>query len=87
MNYVKATTILPEHLIAEIQKYVQGEMIYIPKPESTYKKWGTCSGGRKEIDDRNSSIKHAFKRGRSINQLAVEYFLSVDSIKKIVYSK
>ncbi|WP_028401723.1 CD3324 family protein [Ectobacillus panaciterrae] len=87
MKYVKATAILPEELIVEIQKYVQGETIYIPKPETTYQKWGTRSGGRKLIDDRNTSIKNAFKSGRSIYQLAEEYFLSIETIKKIVYSK
>ena len=87
MKYVKATTILPEKLIVEIQKYIQGETIYIPKPETAYQKWGTRSGGRKLIDDRNTAIKSAFKSGRTINELAEEYFLSIETIKKIVYSK
>ncbi len=39
MAYVKATAILPEKLISEIQKYVQGKTIYIPKPESSHQKW------------------------------------------------
>ncbi|MFB6469087.1 CD3324 family protein [Cytobacillus sp. Hz8] len=87
MAYVKATAILPEKLISEIQKYVQGEMIYIPKPEPARKKWGTRSGIRKQIDERNSVMKRAFKNGRTIDQLAEEYYLSVETIKKIVYSK
>lgn len=87
MKYVKAANILPEQLIREIQKYVQGETIYIPKPEHAYHKWGTQSGGRKQLEDRNKAIKHAFKNGTSIHQLAEEYFLSVETIKKIVYSK
>ncbi|OLN22415.1 hypothetical protein BTO30_09710 [Domibacillus antri] len=87
MTYVKATMVLPEELIKEIQKYVQGETIYIPKPKSAYEKWGTRSGGRTFIDNRNISIKRAFKNGRTISQLAEEYFLSVETIKKIVYTK
>lgn len=87
MAYLNATTILPEKLISEIQKYVQGETIYIPKLESTHQKWGTCSGTRKLIDDRNAFIKRAFKNGRTIDQLANEYYLSIETIKKIVYSK
>ncbi|CAH2715354.1 hypothetical protein BACCIP111895_02538 [Neobacillus rhizosphaerae] len=86
MKYVNANNLLPEKLIAEIQKYVQGETIYIPKPATTYRKWGSCSGGRKLIDDRNASIKKAFKSGYSIHQLAEEHFLSIETIKKIVYS-
>ncbi|WP_312476573.1 CD3324 family protein [Neobacillus sp.] len=86
MKYVNANNLLPEKLIAEIQRYVQGETIYIPKPATTYRKWGSCSGGRKLIDDRNASIKRAFKNGDSIHQLAEEHFLSIETIKKIVYS-
>ncbi|HWO94981.1 MAG TPA: CD3324 family protein [Bacillus sp. (in: firmicutes)] len=87
MKYVKAATVLPENLIAEIQKYIQGETIYIPKPKKTYQKWGARSGGRKLIDDRNTAIKSAFKNGTTIDQLAEEYCLSAETIKKIVYSK
>ncbi|WP_439024344.1 CD3324 family protein [Bacillus halotolerans] len=87
MAYVKATAILPEKLISEIQKYVQGKTIYIPKPETSHhQKWGACSGTRKLIDDRNTSIKKAFKNGKTINQLSDEYHLSTETIKKIVYS-
>ncbi|PLR66318.1 MULTISPECIES: CD3324 family protein [Bacillaceae] len=87
MKSVKASMILPEKLIAEIQKYVQGETIYIPKPEASYQKWGTRSGGRKAIDKRNATIKYAFKHGTTIDQLAEEHFLSMETIKKIVYTK
>ncbi|RXT05258.1 CD3324 family protein [Ammoniphilus sp. CFH 90114] len=87
MKYVNATAILPEELILEIQKYIQGETLYIPKPEANYRKWGTRSGGRKMIDQRNTSIRCKFRDGVSISQLAEEYFLSIETIKKIVYSK
>ncbi|MFT0802962.1 CD3324 family protein [Bacillus swezeyi] len=87
MAYVKAAAVLPEKLISEIQKYVQGETIYIPKPESVRQKWGMCSGARKLIDDRNASIKKAFKNGATMDRLAGEYHLSVETIKKIVYTK
>ncbi|GGI10770.1 CD3324 family protein [Gottfriedia solisilvae] len=87
MTYLKATAILPEKLISEIQKYVQGETIYIPKPETTHKKWGSRSGTRKFIDERNIKIKKAYKAGTSIDQLADEYFLSIETIKKIIYTK
>lgn len=87
MAYIKATAILPEKLLLEIQKYVQGETLYIPKSEKVHKKWGSRSGTRKLIDNRNKAIKEAFKNGLSIEQLAKEYFLSIETIKKIVYTK
>ncbi|WP_232696013.1 CD3324 family protein [Brevibacillus daliensis] len=86
MKYVNATTILPEKLLIEIQKHVQGEAIYIPKPKTAHEKWGTRSGSRKLLDDRNTRIKKAFKDGKTLKQLAEEYFLSIETIKKIVYS-
>ncbi|MGM0862060.1 MAG: CD3324 family protein [Bacillota bacterium] len=87
MAYVKATAILPEKLISEIQKYVQGETIYILKTVASHQKWGTCSGTRKLIDDRNALMKRAFKNGRTIDQLADEYYLAIETVKKVVYSK
>ncbi|MFS1515456.1 CD3324 family protein [Bacillus sp. SCS-151] len=87
MSKSKIRKELPKELLTELQKYVQGETIYIPKPKKNYKKWGTCSGGRKEINDRNTLLKREFNNGKSINQFADEFFLSTATIKKIVYSK
>ncbi|WP_144511865.1 CD3324 family protein [Bacillus sp. FJAT-22090] len=87
MTYRKATSVLPEALLLEIQKYIQGEMIYIPKLDRNYKQWGVNSGERQRIDHRNKLIKKTFKNGTSIQQLAEDYFLSIETIKKIVYTK
>lgn len=87
MKYVNASAVLPDELIKELQKYIQGETIYIPKTKNSYQGWGTRSGGRKIIDERNATIKNAFNEGNSINQLAEEHHLSIETIKKIVYSR
>jgi Mor family transcriptional regulator len=87
MNYKNANEVIPQHLLIEIQKYVQGETIYIPKQPQTRKKWGSKSGSRAAIDERNVQIRQAFSNGDSIEQLAKCYFLSVETIKKIVYVK
>jgi Mor family transcriptional regulator len=86
MKYMNANEVLPEQLITEIQKYVQGKTLYIPKQEAEYCKWGTSSGGRRLLDRRNAAIRNAFMSGISIQQLAEEYYLSTETIKKIVYS-
>ena len=86
MRYMNANQVLPEKLILEIQKYIQGETLYIPKKETEYRKWGTSSGGRKMLDRRNAAIKNSFNNGIRIEQLAIDYYLSVETIKKIVYS-
>lgn len=87
MKHVKAETILPENLVKEIQKYVQGEYLYIPAGPDTRKKWGENSGNRSYIQTRNEDIRNRYMSGHKITYLAEEFFLSVDSIKKIVYAK
>jgi Mor family transcriptional regulator len=86
LKYTNAKKVLPEELIIVIQQYVQGETLYIPKQEREYHSWGSRSGGRQWLDRRNAAIRHDFKDHRSIEQLARDYFLSVETIKKIVYS-
>jgi len=87
MRYMNAHDILPKHLLVEIQQYVQGDLIYIPKPEDQRVKWGVASGERKRLDERNNMIRMLFKNGTSIETLSVEFCLSVETIKKIVYKK
>jgi len=87
MNYTNAIDILPKELVLEIQKYVQGETLYIPQLDNKRKGWGTASGGRIAIDQRNEEIRSLFQLGNSIQQLSAQYFLSTETIKKVVYRK
>ena len=85
MKYISAENILPKELIDEIQKYCQGQYVYIPKEQGIRSKWGTKSGVRKELEIRNNEIKTKFHNGESKEALAEDYCLSISSIKKIVY--
>lgn len=87
MKYVKIKTILPDNLVREIQKYIQGEYVYIPSQPETRKKWGENSGNLTYIQNRNENIRSKYISGYTIKNLAEEYFLSIDSIKKIIYTK
>ena len=87
MNYINAKTILPDNLVLEIQKYIEGGYLYIPSQSQSRKKWGENSGKRDYIKKRNEKIRNKYKNGYKINKLADEFFLSIDSIKKIVYTK
>lgn len=71
----------------EVQKYIQGEYLYIPKAEGSRKKWGEKSGTRRELSIRNDSIRDDFDNGLSITDLSIKYYLSESSIKKIIYIK
>lgn len=87
VRYVKAETLLPDSLIEEIQKYIQGEYIYIPSQKSIRKKWGEKSGSREYILNRNKDIRKKYQSGYIMETLAEEFFLSIESIKKIIYAK
>lgn len=70
----------------EIRKYAAGKLLYIPSGE-TKKAWGETSGYRDQLQRRNLMIRNKYANGMTVSELADEYFLSLDSIKKIVYSK
>jgi len=84
-KYLKAESLFPKELLKEIQKYAQGELIYIPKPRESREKWGHYTGSRNVIQERNTEICRYFQNGMTIGNLAAKYFLSVESIKRIVY--
>ncbi len=47
MRYIKADYVFPEELLKEIQRYVHGELIYIPKMREERKKWGEKNRGQR----------------------------------------
>ncbi|WP_413373967.1 CD3324 family protein [Paenibacillus taichungensis] len=87
MKYINADTIFPKPLLKEIQRHIPGGLVYIPKPKETHQKWGENSGSRMVLEQRNDEIRQLFAAGMSIDQLIEQFCLSIDSIKKIVYSK
>ena len=84
MSYRNAKEILPERLLEEVQRYVKGEIVYIPKQDEEKIKWGTKNGSRKKYDARNSDIKALKSGGMTVEEIARVYYLSADSIRKIV---
>lgn len=86
MKYVNAQQILPEKLLQEVQRYVQGETLYVPRTGQDKKRWGTVSGGKQLLKKRNEAIRTSFEKGTRVEQLAADYHLAVTTIRKIVYS-
>ncbi len=87
MAYKNAKDYLPKELLSEVQKHIQGVLVYIPTDDSAKKGWGKLSGTRKELDKRNASIREDYKQGLTVDEIADKSYLSVDSIRKIVYGK
>lgn len=86
MKYENGKDIFPERLLRQIQKYAAGKLVYIPSMEKK-KDWGEETGYRKYLLKRNHGIRLKFRNGVTIGQLADEYCLSYETIRKIVYSK
>ena len=86
MKYENAKNILPAKLLEEVQKYAEGKVIYIPKNEKP-KGWGEASGYRDRLNKRNAQILGRYSAGRSIMEIAEEFFLSPETVRKLVYGK
>ncbi|WP_129598600.1 CD3324 family protein [Anaerophilus nitritogenes] len=84
MKYKNAKGILPTNLLKEIQKYIQGEFIYIPITGKNKVGWGQKNGTKETIYYRNKEIFDLYKNGYSIDYLVNDYNLSESSIRKIV---
>lgn len=84
MKYVNAAEILPERLLRELQTYLEGEILYIPRT-SMKKEWGADSGSRAFYRERNEEIKRLYREGVSIDTLAKRYGLAHSTMKKIIY--
>ncbi|MFD1413584.1 CD3324 family protein [Oceanobacillus jeddahense] len=85
MSYKNGKEVLPPHLLKELQKYIQGELIYIPKQTNQRAGWGEANGSRLALAERNEEIYRLYREGYSFEELEQTYNLSMDSIRKIVY--
>ena len=81
MSYINANMVLPEDLIKEIQKYVNGVNLYIPRLP---RKHNTRSSCKQELYRRNHEIYEQFLQGKKVSKLTEEYYLSDKSIYRIL---
>lgn len=86
MSYKSGNNVLPVELIIEIQKYIDGEYIYIPKKECNRKLWGETNNSRNRNAERNREIYCKYISGTSVKELAEFYYLSDKTIYSIIAS-
>lgn len=84
MSYIKAADVLPVEVIEIIQKYVDGEYIYVPRKEDNRKSWGEKTKSKEMILRRNIEIYKKYTEGMSIQHLSEIYYLSPKTIQKII---
>lgn len=84
MGYKNGKTILPDELIKQIQQYVDGESVYIPRKEEKRKSWGQDTDTKAVLERRNAEIFLKYQDGYRVVDLAEEYHLSTQGIYKII---
>jgi Mor family transcriptional regulator len=84
---VNARDVLPPDVLTEVQKYLCGELIYVPKRENEKAGWGQINGSRMMVFSRNRNIVEAYRDGSSVYELMDRFCLSEASIRKIIYNK
>ena len=84
MSYKQAAHILPPELLREVQAYIEGESIYIPRLAGRRRDWGERTAIRRELKARNERIFAEYLRGEPLVALAQRYYLSVKSIQRII---
>jgi len=84
MGYIKAFEILPIEIIEQVQKYVDGEIIYIPRRKEQKKSWGEGTDTKKVLSIRNAGIYADYRNGMTTRQLSERYFLAEKSIQRII---
>lgn len=87
MGYIRAEEILPSEIIEQIQQYVDGQNLYIPRKQGNRLEWGSKTCIRQETRERNESIRREYRAGAGCLELAERYFLSAKSIQRILREK
>lgn len=84
MGYKKAADVLSSELVLQIQDYIDGEYIYIPRKQCNRKTWGEKNGSKNMLFYRNLEIYIRYRKGESIKHLSKIYYLSPKTIQKIL---
>ena len=87
MSYAKARDIFPDEILEMIQKYVEGEYVYIPKKDENKIAWGELTQSKKELLNRNARIYEDYLKGISTHCLSERYYLSPKTIQRIILQK
>jgi len=82
MGYMRALEVLPDAMVREIQKYVEGELIYIPKLNKAA--WGTKTNTKAVLKKRNREIYADYREGMSVSELSQKYYLAEKSMCRII---
>lgn len=87
MGYTNATEVLPKAVLEAVQKYVDGQCVYIPRRDDRRKAWGERTQTRANIKARNREIHARHARGMGVRELADQFYLSPKTIARILRAR
>ena len=87
MGYTNATEVLPKTVLEAVQKYVDGEYLYIPRRDDRRKTWGERTQTRANITARNREIHARHSQGMRVRELADQFYLSPKTIARILRAR
>ena len=87
MGYTNATEVLPKTVLEAVQKYVDGQCVYIPRRDGRRKAWGERTQTRANIKARNREIHARHARGMGVRELAEQFYLSPKTIARILSAR
>ena len=85
MSYINATDVLPKVRVEEIQRYVDGQLLYIPRRNENSLSWGEKNGTKEKLANRNQKIVKDYYSGQTIEALSKVYYLSEKRIQGIIH--
>jgi len=85
MSYINAIDVLPKVLVEEIQRYVDGQLLYIPRKNENSLSWGEKNGTKEKLENRNQKIVNSYYSGQTIEELCKAYYLSEKRIQGIIH--
>ena len=84
MRYIRAQDVLPADLLNQLQQYVDGAYLYIPRREENRLAWSQRTNSKAETAGRNREIYRRALAGETAAQLAEAYFLTEKTIRRIL---
>ena len=87
MGYTNATEVLPKTVLEAVQKYVDGQCVYIPRRDDRRKAWGERTQTRANIRARNREIHARHVQGMGVRELAEQFYLSPKTIARILSAR
>lgn len=84
MSYRRAEEVLPQEILASVQQYIDGQMLYIPRKTEEKRTWGSSTDTKGKLELRNKCMYAKYQKGVSVKELADEYYLTEKSVQRII---